>query len=68
MKVSVPRRGPDSAEHHLPQGAAPVAAALLAGARPTRQNAFKITLVERTLAAVLLETRDKVREQGSKPA
>ena len=58
----------EAAEHHLPQGAAPVAAALLAGARPTRQNAFKITLVERTLAAVLLETRDDVREHGSKPA
>ena len=58
----------EAAEHHLPQGAAPVAAALLAGARPTRQNAFKITLVERTLAAVLLDARDDVREHGSKPA
>ena len=58
----------EAAESHLPQGAAPVAAALLSGARPTQQNAFKITLVERTLAAVLLDARDDVREHRSKQA
>ena len=44
------------------------AATLLSGARPTHDNAFKITLVERTLAAVLLEARDDVREHRSKQA
>jgi xanthine dehydrogenase YagS FAD-binding subunit len=28
---------------------------VFAGARPTRENAFKIALAERTLAAVLVE-------------
>jgi xanthine dehydrogenase YagS FAD-binding subunit len=34
-----------------------VADALLAGAKPTHDNAFKLTLVERTLGAVLAEAR-----------
>jgi xanthine dehydrogenase YagS FAD-binding subunit len=34
-----------------------VAAALLDGARPTRENAFKLPLAERTLGAVLSEAR-----------
>ena len=33
------------------------AAALLAGAKPTHENAFKLPLVERTLGAVLSEAR-----------
>ena len=58
----------EAAERHLPHGAAAVAGALLSGARPTEQNAFKITLVERTLAAVLLDARDDGSEHRSKPA
>jgi xanthine dehydrogenase YagS FAD-binding subunit len=34
-----------------------VAEGLLAGAKPTRDNAFKLTLVERTLGAVLAQAR-----------
>jgi xanthine dehydrogenase YagS FAD-binding subunit len=34
-----------------------VAARLLAGAKPTEQNAFKLILVERTLVALLTEAR-----------
>ena len=41
----------------LPQGAKAVTARLLAGAAPTDQNQFKLTLVERTLGAVLAEAR-----------
>jgi len=47
----------EAAEAQLPQGAQAVAAALLAGADPTPQNAFKVPLVERTLAAVLAEAK-----------
>ena len=45
----------EAAEAEMPQGAKAVAARLLAGARPTPENAFKLKLVERTLAAVLAE-------------
>jgi xanthine dehydrogenase YagS FAD-binding subunit len=47
----------EAAEPLLPQGARPMAAQLMAGARPTHDNAFKVPLVERTLAAVLAEAR-----------
>jgi xanthine dehydrogenase YagS FAD-binding subunit len=47
----------EAAEADLPRGAKAVAARLLAGAQPTRQNAFKVPLVERTLAAALLEAK-----------
>ncbi|HYF55453.1 MAG TPA: xanthine dehydrogenase family protein subunit M [Salinarimonas sp.] len=47
----------EAAEAELPRGAKPVAERLLADARPTRDNAFKLPLVERTLAAVLAEAR-----------
>ncbi|WP_218508647.1 xanthine dehydrogenase family protein subunit M [Variovorax sp. dw_308] len=47
----------DTADAQLPRGASAVAAALLAGARPTEQNQFKLTLVERTLDAVLTDAR-----------
>ena len=47
----------ETAEAALPQGAKPVAAQLLAGARPTPDNAFKLPLVERTLTAVLEQAR-----------
>ena len=46
-----------AAEAEMPRGAKAVAERLLAGARPTRENAFKLPLVERTLAAVLSEAR-----------
>ena len=47
----------EAAERELPTGAKAVAAALLAGARPTPGNAFKVPLVERTLASVLAEAK-----------
>jgi xanthine dehydrogenase YagS FAD-binding subunit len=47
----------EAAEAELPRGAKATAAALLAGAKPTHHNAFKLPLVERTLAAVLTEAR-----------
>lgn len=45
----------DEADALLPQGAAAVMARLLAGARPTQENAYKLTLAERTLAALLAQ-------------
>jgi xanthine dehydrogenase YagS FAD-binding subunit len=47
----------EKAEAEMSRGAKAVATRLLAGARPTRQNAFKIPLVERTLTAVLAEAK-----------
>lgn len=47
----------EAAERELSNGAHATAAVLMAGARPTRENEFKIDLVERTLGAVLAETR-----------
>jgi len=47
----------EAAESELQRGAKPVAAKLLTGARPTHENAFKMTLVERTLAAVIAQAR-----------
>src|SRR6266545_4792004 len=47
----------EAAEAQMPRGAKAVAAQLLAGAKPTRENAFKLPLVERTLAAVLMQAR-----------
>jgi xanthine dehydrogenase YagS FAD-binding subunit len=47
----------EAAEAELPRGAKAVTAQLLAGAKPTRENAFKLPLVERTLAAVLSEAK-----------
>ncbi|MGZ5846559.1 MAG: FAD binding domain-containing protein, partial [Ramlibacter sp.] len=46
-----------AADAALPQGAKAAAARLLADARPTHDNAFKVPLVERTLAAVLAQAR-----------
>lgn len=48
----------DAADAALPQGAKAVASRLLAGARPTDDNAFKIPLVERTLGAVMADARN----------
>jgi xanthine dehydrogenase YagS FAD-binding subunit len=47
----------EAAERELPRGAKEVTGQLLAGARPTAQNAFKVPLVERTLASVLAEAK-----------
>lgn len=47
----------EEAESELSRGAKPAAAALLDGARATRENAFKLPLVERALGAVLAEAR-----------
>lgn len=46
-----------SAEAQLPDGAARVTDALLAGAVPTPDNAFKLTLARRALGAVLTQAR-----------
>jgi xanthine dehydrogenase YagS FAD-binding subunit len=47
----------ETAEAEMPRGAKAVTEKLLAGARPTHENAFKLPLVERTLAAALAEAR-----------
>jgi xanthine dehydrogenase YagS FAD-binding subunit len=47
----------EAAEAYMPRGAKQVTAALLDGARPTQENAFKLTLVERTLSSVLAEAK-----------
>jgi xanthine dehydrogenase YagS FAD-binding subunit len=47
----------DGADRALPQGAKAAAAALVGGARTTEHNAFKVPLVERTLASVLAEAK-----------
>ena len=47
----------EAAERDLRRGASAAAHALLAGATPTAENAFKLPLVERTLAAVLAQAK-----------
>jgi xanthine dehydrogenase YagS FAD-binding subunit len=47
----------EAADAELPRGAKAVAARLLAGARPTRENEFKLPLVERTLGAALAQAK-----------
>jgi xanthine dehydrogenase YagS FAD-binding subunit len=47
----------EAAERELPRGASAAADAMLAGARTTRDNAFKLPLVQRTLASVLAEAK-----------
>jgi xanthine dehydrogenase YagS FAD-binding subunit len=47
----------EAAEAEMPRGAKAVTERLLADAKPTRENAFKLQLVERTLGAVLHEAR-----------
>jgi xanthine dehydrogenase YagS FAD-binding subunit len=49
----------ENAERDLPRGPKAVAAGLLAGARPTPENAYKVPLVERTLASVLDEVKGR---------
>lgn len=47
----------EAAEAELPRGAEAVSARLLAGAKPTDQNVFKLKLAERALGAVLADAR-----------
>ena len=47
----------EAAEVDVPRGAKAVTAKLLAGATPTHDNEFKLTLVERTLDALLTQAR-----------
>ncbi len=47
----------EAADAELPRGAKAVTAKLLAGAKPSHENAYKLPLVERTLAAVLTQAR-----------
>ena len=46
-----------AADTEMPRGSKAVATQLLAGAKPTRDNSFKLRLVERTLAAVMAEAK-----------
>jgi xanthine dehydrogenase YagS FAD-binding subunit len=48
----------EAAEAEMTRGAKAVAAKLLAGAKPTAENAFKLKLVERVLASVLAEAKE----------
>jgi xanthine dehydrogenase YagS FAD-binding subunit len=47
----------EAADVVMKGGAGPVAARLLSGARPAPDNAFKVRLVERTLASVMAQAR-----------
>ncbi|MFV0674882.1 FAD binding domain-containing protein [Variovorax sp. tm] len=47
----------EAAESAMPQGAKAVTARLLADAQPTHENAFKLQLAERTLAAAITQAR-----------
>ena len=46
-----------ASESELPRGAKPVTDRLFADAHPTAENAFKLTLAQRTLAAVVVQAR-----------
>jgi xanthine dehydrogenase YagS FAD-binding subunit len=47
----------EAAEAAMPRGAEAVTATLMAGARPTHDNAFKVKLVERAIGATLAEAK-----------
>jgi len=47
----------ETAEAAMPRGAKAVVERLMAGARPTEHNAFKLTLVERTLASIMAQAK-----------
>ncbi|PVM83770.1 FAD binding domain-containing protein [Caulobacter endophyticus] len=47
----------EAAESALPRGARAISEGLLAGARTTSQNAFKLTLAERAIGAALAQAR-----------
>jgi xanthine dehydrogenase YagS FAD-binding subunit len=46
-----------AAESQMPRGAKAVTDSLLAGVRVTNDNAFKVPLIQRTLASVLADAR-----------
>jgi len=47
----------EGAEAAMPRGAQAAAAGILQGARTTEDNAFKVPLVERTLASIIAEAK-----------
>ncbi|QCB56102.1 xanthine dehydrogenase family protein subunit M [Sphingopyxis sp. PAMC25046] len=47
----------EAADAELPRGAKATASALLAGAKTSHENAYKLPLVERTLAGVLMQAK-----------
>ena len=47
----------EAAEHDMPRGAKALTAGILANVRTTHDNAFKVLLVERTIASVLNEAK-----------
>lgn len=49
----------EAAEARLQSGAGAVTTALLAGSRTTRDNAFKVPLLQRTIAAVLQQAKEQ---------
>lgn len=51
----------EAADALLPQGAAVMAARLLADAQPTTQNAFKVKLAQRTIGLALAQTSSQVQ-------
>jgi xanthine dehydrogenase YagS FAD-binding subunit len=51
----------DAADGEMPRGAKAVTTRLFADARPTPENAFKLTLAERTLGAVLAQAKGATR-------
>ena len=51
----------EAAEVEMPHGAKAVTAQLLADAKPTHDNAFKLLLAERTLGAVLAQAKAAAR-------
>jgi len=48
----------EAADANMSRGAHAVASRLLAGASPTEENAFKVTLAERTLGAVMAQAKE----------
>ncbi|MDM0044466.1 xanthine dehydrogenase family protein subunit M [Variovorax dokdonensis] len=49
----------EAAEAELARGSKPAAQALFAGAKPTHDNAFKLTLAERTIAAAWAQAKER---------
>jgi len=47
----------EAAEQSFPLGAKAITSKLMSGAKPTKDNAFKLTLIERTLSAIIKEEK-----------
>jgi xanthine dehydrogenase YagS FAD-binding subunit len=47
----------EAADAEMPRGSKAVSTHFLEGAKPTADNAFKLRLLERTLAAVMAEAK-----------